>query len=1159
MKKKSASQSAFSNLPLLTGLFLVLIGVFLALLGFGAFSAQAQSRNNAATRSVNPLVPPGFDCSKIRELGIDVQENLRAGAIMIFCGQAVGGSASAFGETSPFVQELLAPLFGGADVDLVTGAENSPNITQSETFAWANPDDPNEIVVAYNDSRGVNANPINISGASVSTDGGNTFTRLTAANGQSPFSNTFGDPVALYNSATGTWFTVWLDAACGGQGLGGYKSSTPADPDSWTHFCVNNNFADDRESGWADNNPGSPFFGRMYVSWNNFADGGSLRVRFSTDNGLSWTNERQLAPPSPFIRDVQITGDSATGTVYVAGMDEMGGGLTTRANKIYRSTDGGDTWTNTFTGAAFPGPGVTTCPNSYFACMFPDPALGGYWRHMGWGQPAALNGVVHYTYASRNTGNGDPGNIFYIRSSDSGATFSAPLQLNTDTTTRPQWQPNLSVSPTGTLLSVWYDARGSASCQKGNTAVPCYQMWARKSVDNGVTWLPDEPFSDVITPLPGQPDPGIIAEYAGDYDYGSALVTKHLSAWADGRVAIAGQSQQDAFTDRELVGFAVTTTTPACGSVISTQPTDFILNVTDPVDPASLQAGDFTVNGTPADTVMYTPGTTTMTFHFNSSPVVTQGEQTMHIPAGAFNRASDNQANLEFTCTFRYDALLLEVVSTDPPVGGTFSPPAPNDYQYDVNFNEPVDPASVQTSDLTVTGNSGPVVTAVSVINANMTARFTLHMNSGTELTASIAAGAITDQFGNPGAAFSGNYTVEGGFCGWSPGPDMPSVGTRLVGVYFPANGKFYEMGGRSSDLAGSDFTNPFEYDPGTDTWTTKSATYPDAQVNNMACGVLNESGTDYIYCVGGSQATFTTATARVFRYDPVTDTITTLTAADNWPGDVTGTILPGGFAVNDNQLYILGGFNINVASTNQIWQFDPTAAEGSKWTQKVNTPVGVMYAPTCAIDGIIYLAGASDFDGVTVIDTTNSFSFDPGTNTIGTIAPIPRATGETRALNLNGQMLVMGGGRVAPNPSNEVDVYDPGTDTWSTSVPPFSIARRNFPTDTDGTSRIWLAGGYDSTGVPVSSMEIFECTLGGDITLTATVKHKEGKTKVTLTWSPADGGDINVLRNGKIVHTTADDGIATNNAGTRTGTVTYQVCEPDTGVCSNVVEVTLR
>ena len=170
-----------------------------------------------------------------------------------------------------------------------------------------------------------------------------------------------------------------------------------------------------------------------------------------------------------------------------------------------------------------------------------------------------------------------------------------------------------------------------------------------------------------------------------------------------------------------------------------------------------------------------------------------------------------------------------------------------------------------------------------------------------------------------------------------------------------------------------------------------------------------------------------------MFFYNPVTDTVTTLTGADNWPGDAVGTILPGGFAVANNKLYILGGFNINVASTNQIWQFDPTAAVGAKWTQMTNTPVGIMYAPTCTINGIIYVGGASDYQGGTVVDTTNSFSFNPTTNTIGTIAAIPRATGETRGLNFNGQMYVMGGGRVAPNPSNEVDVYDPGTNTWST------------------------------------------------------------------------------------------------------------------------------
>src|SRR5262249_39786349 len=297
--------------------------------------------------------------------------------------------------------------------------------------------------------------------------------------------------------------------------------------------------------------------------------------------------------------------------------------------------------------------------------------------------------------------------------------------------------------------------------------------------------------------------------------------------------------------------------------------------------------------------------------------------------------------------------------------------------------------------------------------------------------------------------------------CSWSAGPSMPTVLVRAVGVYFPADGNFYTMGGRTSDSAGSDFQHVLRYSPGSNNWTLMGVTLPDNTMNNMACGVLTVSGTPYIYCVGGSAAGQTTATARVFFYDPATDTATTLTSADNWPGDIVGTILPGGFAVANDKLYILGGFNINVSSTNEIWQFDPTQGVGSKWTQMVNAPEGVMYAPTCTIDGIIYLAGASDFQGGTVVDTNNSFSFDPASNTIGSITRIRRATGETRGLNSGNKMYVMGGGRVAPNPSNEVDIYDPGTDTWSTGLP-FANARRNSPTDTDGTNHIWLAGGYE-------------------------------------------------------------------------------------------------
>jgi plastocyanin/N-acetylneuraminic acid mutarotase len=333
--------------------------------------------------------------------------------------------------------------------------------------------------------------------------------------------------------------------------------------------------------------------------------------------------------------------------------------------------------------------------------------------------------------------------------------------------------------------------------------------------------------------------------------------------------------------------------------------------------------------------------------------------------------------------------------------------------------------------------------------------------------------------FSHCGIGMSGMVNVAGCTPGWSAGANLPSVGVRLVGVYFPANGKFYAMGGRSSDVAGSDFTHPFEYDPGANTWTTKAATYPDNQVNNMACGVLTDAGTPYIYCVGGSAAGATTATDRVFRYDPVTDVISPVAAP--WPGAGV-TTLPGGFTVFQNKLYILGGFNINVAMTDEIWEFTPGT---NAWVEKAAVlPVQRGYVPATTIGTLIFTAGGSLWDGTTLQDTTDSFVYDPFADKIGTIANIPRATGETRALSINNQMWVMGGGRVAPNPSNEVNIYDPVAQTWSTGTP-FVTGRRNFPVDTNGTSNIWLAGGYDGTGVPVSSTEIF-CA-GGTPTPTPT------------------------------------------------------------------------
>src|SRR5205814_5876713 len=183
------------------------------------------------------------------------------------------------------------------------------------------------------------------------------------------------------------------------------------------------------------------------------------------------------------------------------------------------------------------------------------------------------------------------------------------------------------------------------------------------------------------------------------------------------------------------------------------------------------------------------------------------------------------------------------------------------------------------------------------------------------------------------------------------------------------------------------------------------------------------------------------------------------------------------------------GRFRTNTVMTGAIWEFTPGT---NTWLLKnAVLPVSRGYIPTLAVYDfkvgtyLIYTGGGSDWNGTTLVDTNDSFKYDPIADSIGTIASIPRATGETRAVpwafpKLPQEMLVMGGGRTPPNPSDEVNVYFPFTNGWGT-YDHFITARRNFATDSNGGcdgffgyGHIWLAGGYGSDGTPLSSIEIY-------------------------------------------------------------------------------------
>jgi subtilisin family serine protease len=227
----------------------------------------------------------------------------------------------------------------------------------------------------------------------------------------------------------------------------------------------------------------------------------------------------------------------------------------------------------------------------------------------------------------------------------------------------------------------------------------------------------------------------------------------------NGPTPVATGGRLNAFKTLQAVGMAVSGSNPTAGSIIAATPTDFVVHFSHPYDPTTVQAGDLTVNGIAATTRTLTDADT-VTFHFAGTPITVQGVQTMHIAAGALAAAAGtglpDLAIHEWNATFRYDAVPMQVLSTAPAAGSAVTLPLA---LLDVHLNEPVAPSSVQTTDLVL---SQGAVTAVAVSDDRKTISFTLSgITSESTLTARIAAGALTDAFGNPNQAFSGNYTLD--------------------------------------------------------------------------------------------------------------------------------------------------------------------------------------------------------------------------------------------------------------------------------------------------------------------------------------------------------------------------------------------------------------
>jgi len=621
------------------------------------------------------------------------------------------------------------------------GSTGTSNFTQSGTTVVAF---GNTVVAAFNDS-GSNAGGANrFTGLARSTDGGSTWTdggSLPASVGGDA-----GDPVLARNETTGRIYVA----------TNGFSVST-----------IQMFRSDDNGITWmppVNGSPGGSSEGKEWIAVDNFPGVGNgnlylLSRRFGTDPGIYLFRST----------DHGSTFGPNLGTQIVSGSDGAYAAVGPD-HSVYAFWYAGTTLQmrkSTDTGLTF-GPAVTVA-SGLVGGTNGDLGLTGLrqgtatfsgFRSNEFPHAAVnpISGNLYVTY-NNNPAGVDKADVVVVQSTDGGATWSAPVRVNDDVTTTDQWQPTIAVTPDGSALGIFYYSR-----QEDTGSNNLFKYYGRIGDISGATVTFQPSFA--ISEVPSLPEFGrdsvVNATYMGDYNTASATGGAFHVTWSDNRDDLPGgdvRKDPNVYYAKIDLGLHVTTTVPAVGTVVAAAPTTFTVNVSEPVEPATLAASDFLVNGIPADSVAYTPGNTTIEFDFATSPVTAEGVQTMHVAAGAFTSTASEPV-AAFTGTFRYDTLLLAVVSTSPPFpNGVFTLPGP--FTYDVNFNEPVDPSSVQTGDLTLSGIPGSAVTGVSVQAGNTTATFTIDIPSEGTLAASIAAGAVGDAFGNPSAPFSANYLVR--------------------------------------------------------------------------------------------------------------------------------------------------------------------------------------------------------------------------------------------------------------------------------------------------------------------------------------------------------------------------------------------------------------
>lgn len=293
----------------------------------------------------------------------------------------------------------------------------------------------------------------------------------------------------------------------------------------------------DKEAIWADNNLASPFFGRVYISWTQFRGsvftffGEPIMVSFSADGGATWSKPNQLSAAhnngTVGGRQGSAVRTGPDGTVYVFWED----GDNKVGNKMVfaSSSDGGVKWTR---------------PNDIAAVRdIADPIPGSNFRTDSFLSAAVDqgNGAI---YAAWSDATGGRGHIVVTKSTNKGATWSAPNTVSTSAEGYAFFQ-GLDVAPNG-RVDVGYQALKATSTTTYGTGNATIDSYYTGSSNGGLTWSAPVKVSSASSDPAVSAQNNLARQFWGDYN---TLVSTNDAAYfiyTDSRTG-AGCTAVDAF------------------------------------------------------------------------------------------------------------------------------------------------------------------------------------------------------------------------------------------------------------------------------------------------------------------------------------------------------------------------------------------------------------------------------------------------------------------------------------------------------------------------------------------------------------------------------------------------------------------------------------